>query len=315
MTRITLCRNSTYCLNIVTLLFVLSCLCTSVVSLEKEGFLHYQWDPETDRVDEEGNEIEYRTRNEQRTFAQSYLDINSLIPEDLSEFEPAVAAEMVTRTITSSLQDRIASVFEKATTDACRAKIAEHFGYYIHGIGGETSTPFADMFFQNQCPRPRELDFEKAMNTTYQPPRDEADYIDDANDLRLLYGILSHTSPQNTIRLIESLYEKGHIFVVHVDGKEASKQTYRVLVKYARKRNHVHVVPDRHRIRVNWGGYSMVSTISIFVLHIPFVYLIFSDMQLCNYDFSTSSYISFFRKYFITILTFLATSPSFSQLL
>lgn len=159
MARITLCRDSTYCLNIVTLLFVLSCLCTSVVSLEKEGFLHTQWDPQADNVDEEGNEIEYRTRNEQRTFDKSYLDIKRLIPEDLSELEPAVAAERVTKTITSNLQDRIASVFQKATTDGCRAKIAEHFGYYINGIGDETSTPFADMFFSKSVSEKERIRF------------------------------------------------------------------------------------------------------------------------------------------------------------
>jgi len=57
---------------------------------------------------------------------------------------------------------------------------------------------------------------------TYQPPPKEQMYIDDPLQLNLCYAIMTHETPDTTIRLIEALYEIGHIFVIHVDGKETS---------------------------------------------------------------------------------------------
>ena len=38
----------------------------------------------------------------------------------------------------------------------------------------------------------------------------------------------------------------------------ASEQPFRILCNYAEKRTHVFIVPSEHRVRVNWGAYSMV---------------------------------------------------------
>ena len=70
---------------------------------------------------------------------------------------------------------------------------------------------------------------------------------------------MTHGQARETIRLINTLYEPGHIFVIHVDGKEIADQTQRELLEYASSREHVHVLPDRNRVRVNWGGFSMVN--------------------------------------------------------
>ena len=98
------------------------------------------------------------------------------------------------------------------------------------------------------------------MNRSYYPPPEESEYIP-ADDLSLLYGILMHGSPNSTIRLIEALYEEkqNHTFVIHVDGKEVNDKAYEVLKMYAQNREYVHVVPNEYRVRVNWGGFSMVN--------------------------------------------------------
>jgi len=100
----------------------------------------------------------------------------------------------------------------------------------------------------------------------------EDGYYVDYRDLRLCYGILTHENPRATIRLMEALDEtyddddgggsgarRRHTFVVHVDGKEGSDETYEVLVSYAATRPHVHILPVARRVRVNWGGFSMVN--------------------------------------------------------
>jgi hypothetical protein len=61
------------------------------------------------------------------------------------------------------------------------------------------------------------------LNQTYQP--DDGIYIDDPAELKLLYAILTHRNPAETIRLV-GLHEPGHLFVIHVDGKEGSDDTY-----------------------------------------------------------------------------------------
>jgi len=84
-------------------------------------------------------------------------------------------------------------------------------------------------------------------------------YVEDADDLRLLYGILTHADPEATIRLVEALHQEGHTFVIHVDGKESSDDAYEALVEYAATRDYVHVLAHPHRVRANWGGFSLVN--------------------------------------------------------
>lgn len=201
-----------------------------------------------------------------------HIDLHYLnLPEnedlDLSTDDARDAARQVLQRIGASLEDRLTSMLSKAKTPECRAKIGEHFGYYINAIGKEEALPFSEAKFQNTCPEPV-LDWDNlpeavhigmVQNRTYQPPRNETEYIEDPDDLRLCFGILTHDDPAATIRLIEVLYEAGHVFVIHVDGKEASDETYDSLVEYASRHEHVHVLEKHQRVRVNWGGFSMVN--------------------------------------------------------
>jgi hypothetical protein len=201
-----------------------------------------------------------------------HVDLHNLdLPEnanlDLTTSDPRDAARQVMQRIGASLEDRLATIFSKAKTPECRAMVGEHMGYFINAIGKEEALPFAETTFKNECPEPvydwenlpDNIHIGEIQNRTYQPPRDEAEYIANPDDLRLCYGILTHDDATGTIRLMEVLYEEGHVFVVHVDGKESSDETYNALVEYAASRDHVHIVANDRRVRVNWGGFTMVN--------------------------------------------------------
>jgi hypothetical protein len=165
------------------------------------------------------------------------------------------------------LENRMAGLFEKATTAECRAKIGEHFSYFINAIGKEAPMPFANARFTNQCNEtkydfddlPPNISIAEIQNKSYQPPKEEAAYIDDPENLKLCYGVMTHANPNATIRLVEALYEVGHSFIIHVDAKENSADTYNALVEYASSRDFIHILDDPFRVRVNWGGFSMVN--------------------------------------------------------
>lgn len=175
------------------------------------------------------------------------------------------AAKLAMDPLGASITSRLELLFEKAHSAECREKIVKHFGYLVHAIGREEALPFVEVQFNNECDEPvydwnnlpEDMHIGDVQNRTYQPPRNESLYIDDPQDLKLLYGILTHDNPTATIRLIEALYEPGHVFVVHVDAKYS--QTQLDMLEYASKREHVHILGDNRRIRVNWGGFTMVN--------------------------------------------------------
>jgi hypothetical protein len=179
-----------------------------------------------------------------------------------------IVANDIAKQFGTALEQRLLKLFNKTKTHECRMKIATHLSYHINAIALEESLPFTDVKFTNECNEtvydewtklPEGMNIGDVQNRTYQPNRNESKYIPDANRMKLLYVILSHDNPNATIRLIEALYEDGfaHQFVIHVDGKYDSTQ--RILVNYATTRTDVHVVPDPFRVRVNWGGFSMVN--------------------------------------------------------
>lgn len=204
---------------------------------------------------------------------ESFVDLRNLsLPEnyglDLGNEDPSYAASQIMDRITSNLEARMVKVFQKAKTNECRQKIARHFSYFINAIGKELSSPFAEFELENTCyfggsdDGETVEDLERAEEESwkgYQPPRNDASYIDDPSDLNILYGILAHSDPDAVIRLVNALYEKGHKFVVHVDGKEASEDTQRQLVEFAESKEYVRILPDQNRVRVNWGAFSMVN--------------------------------------------------------
>lgn len=167
------------------------------------------------------------------------------------------------------------SLFEKATSLECRSKIAEHFGYFVNALGIERSLPFADVTFTNECPSPPAFDFNDPQpgrhlgmiqNKTYLP---EDGVYKAPQELTFCYAIMTHQHPPETIRLIESLYEPGHTFIIHVDGKEISDETHATLKKYAVSRPYINVLDHPQRVRVNWGGFSMVNA-TLQMLHYSF---------------------------------------------
>jgi len=97
-------------------------------------------------------------------------------------------------------------------------------------------------------------------NRTYKPPRNETNegtlYIS-PDKIILCYGILAHDSAEATIRIIEAVDEPTTIFIVHIDAKY--EENYLELEEYASKRDRVIVLDHPHRVRVNWGGFSMVN--------------------------------------------------------
>ena len=179
-----------------------------------------------------------------------------------------VVANDIAKQFGNVLEQRLLKLFDKTKTHECRMKIANHLSYHINAIALEESLPFTDVKFTNECNEtvyddwtklPEGMNIGDIQNRTYQPNRNESIYIPSASRMKLLYVILSHDNPNATIRLVETLYEQGysHQFVIHVDGKYDSTQ--RILVSYASLRNDTHIVPDPYRVRVNWGGFSMVN--------------------------------------------------------
>lgn len=201
------------------------------------------------------------TPTHQKIQEESFLDFSN----DNLLGDPAEAAHQVAHRLAATFENRLETVFQRAKTPECRAKIAEHFGYFVNAIALESSLPFGDVEFENSCPEPiydfenlpEGMHFGHIQNRTYQP--DDGIYIDNPAELKLLYAILTHRNPAETIRLVEILYEPGHLFVIHVDGKESSNDTYEYLLRYSEDKDYVHLIPHPYRCRVNWGGFSMVN--------------------------------------------------------
>jgi hypothetical protein len=185
--------------------------------------------------------------------------------DGLGEHSASDAAQLAMNSLGGNMRQRLESLFDKAHSSECRQKIVEHFGYFVNAIGLEQELPFVDIKFTNECDEPvydwnnlpKDMHIGNVQNRTYQPPRNESTYIENPQDLKLLFGILTHDNSIATIRLIEALYEPGHSFVVHVDAKYS--QTQEELLAYASTRDHVHILRDPRRIRVNWGGFTMVN--------------------------------------------------------
>jgi hypothetical protein len=186
----------------------------------------------------------------------------------LSLDDPSDSASLVMDRIGVNLRERMSSIFAKTKTAECRLKIAQHFGYFINAIGLEESLPFTDVEFTNECGEdvyiwkdlPETMNPGDIQNRTYNPTRsNETDYVNDPADLTLCFAIMAHDNPSATIRLMEALYEQGHVFIVHVDGKAIHDGTHARLVEYSATHPHVHVLEHPYRVRVNWGGFSMVN--------------------------------------------------------
>ena len=214
-------------------------------------------------------------------------EVGTYLPlPNLSNLAPSDAATTLlssTSGLPLNLHARLTTMFEKATSHSCRAKIAEHFALFLNGLAEETKFPFEDFYYPNTCTAiPRYGDWEtlpegvtvnEIQYREYQPDKKdvpEGTYIDKVEDLKICYVILTHDAPEATIRLMTSLYvEDVTNFVIHVDGKENADDTYTRLVEYAKEMNdymvnaegkeeYIRIVPRKKSVRVNWGGFTMV---------------------------------------------------------
>jgi hypothetical protein len=235
----------------------------------------------TERVDgnEERNLEKELVTDYQRDALQTYVDFSQVNVSG----NPKDAAWHAVAELTTDLHDRITTMYEKVETPECRKLIAHHFGHFYKAIATEHPLPFANIKFNNTCEGDVEYDFENLppgihmgiiQNRTYPPPRNESKYIS-SSQVVLCYGVLAHDSAASTIRLIEAVSEPTTHFVVHVDAKyEATHQALKI---YAYNRSRIQILDHPNRVRVNWGGFSMVNaTLQIlnYALQIDFTHFI-----------------------------------------
>ena len=239
-------------------------------------------------VDSGGRIVEDSSEDEESSSSSDDEDEDETIYLTLPNLAKFSADEAAYKVLSSTagfihpMHDRLSEMFEKAKTHECRAKIAEHFGLFANALAMETKFPFEDFYYPNMCkaiPRYRDWDnlpegvkVQDVQYRTYQPDKatvPEGTYLENAKELQLLYVILTHDKPEVTIRLIESVFVPDVTrFVIHVDGKEKSDDTYSALAKYTFEKNdeaekegkpeYIRMVPRENCVRVNWGGFSMV---------------------------------------------------------
>ena len=77
-----------------------------------------------------------------------------------------------------------------------------------------------------------------------------------AEDIAILYIILVHDHSSFVERIIDSLDEPQHTFVIHVDLKAPD---VRANLLHNTQRDNIFIVGEEQSQRVNWGGYSVVN--------------------------------------------------------
>jgi len=177
--------------------------------------------------------------------------------------------------ISDLMQQRMEELFKNTKTAECRALITEHMAKFVNSLALEISHPFQEFGLEltNECPEPvhhfnklpKGMTREKLMNRSYRAK--EKTFIDKPSKLKLLYVILAHDKPEQVSRLIDTLqsepkYMKSKVvpptFVVHIDNKVRSDETFRVLSEMYAEIDNVHILPDGLRVSVVWGAFSMV---------------------------------------------------------
>ena len=282
------------------------------------GFVPLEEDPPTPGMPEpplQQEQVDQPTTVSSPPMAQSAWTEHDRLDRDLSLHSPTNDTTTTTMTnaartasqtlwMGSSMTHRLEALFQKTTSDTCRALIVRHLGYFVSALGREEALPFAGnggFRLETTCPEPAYEDWTNLppgmhlghlQNRSYQPPPTQATYVQHANDLKLLYLILAHDDAPAVIRLVQALQDNDndstphphnnnstHLknasfssqsptsnkstptswFVIHVDAKESSEATYQRLHDYALEHANVHVVAHPYRVRVTWGGFSMVN--------------------------------------------------------
>lgn len=231
-----------------------------------------QAEEDEEEVEAEVEEAEENIQTEQEVRFGDVKLFSSL--EDRNKLSSNSSEEVLNHIITkttSNIKSRLNKEFfsksrDKAISGQCRSKIATHLNYYLSAIGNEESLPFSELYIENECTEtkydfdnlPADLGIGEIQNRTYQPSKEDAEYVA-SDELILCIGILTHVDANATIRLIEAMHVPGYVFIIHVDAKDQDKELYDNLVSYASVYQHVHILPHERRVRVNWGGFSMVN--------------------------------------------------------
>ncbi len=166
-------------------------------------------------------------------------------------------------------------VTRKAKTEECKKKIESEFMKMMATFSEERAQPFEDVFFHSQC----EGAYKKykpmlplGMKTPPRAPRinpatalPNNATIKSPEDISILYIVLIHDHADFAERLLRTLDEPQHTFVVHVDLK--AKQVYDSLVAFQAQakqkqqlRGKLHILSNEQgRENGAWGGFTLVN--------------------------------------------------------
>lgn len=169
------------------------------------------------------------------------------------------------KTILQILQDYSSAVqrlTKNAKTKECKSKITDAFNKYNRALSYETAYPFEDIMFFSECstmkPYPLlPLKTKKYPEKPYLAPSPVRPGISLLADrLAILYILLVHDQPEMLARIIQSLYEKQHTFVIHVDKK--APEVFKLAEYLTKVYDNVFVVREG-RQSANWGGFTIVN--------------------------------------------------------
>jgi len=164
---------------------------------------------------------------------------------------PLVAEDGLGVRVAAKMEARLEQMLVGTYTNSCRTRVRAAFEEYVVKSVGEDFLPFElSRFPANECNR-------KAPKGGNLVP---------AAEIRLVYLLLVHEQAFQTLRLIESLWEPQHHFLIHMDAKNASAETYAHLKAALSQRaeldptkgGNVHLLADEYRTSVSWGGYNVV---------------------------------------------------------
>eukprot|EP00903_Cladosiphon_okamuranus_P012640 g11825.t1 len=142
---------------------------------------------------------------------------------------------------------RLESLLRGTRTDECRAEIITAYQRYMGAQALERSLPFEGEKFAPQCTDPNA-----------RPEVPETGLIN-PEEVRLVYVLLAHDNPAQTIRLVNALDDtsgRGRTcFVIHIDTKAEDMQK-EMLEVFADRPNVI--VMEEDRLDVAWGGFNVV---------------------------------------------------------
>lgn len=163
---------------------------------------------------------------------------------------PLVAEGGLGARVAAKMEARLSQMLAGTYTAACRAKVRAAFEEYVVKSVGEDWLPFEQARFP-------------AQECNKKAPKGGAAVA--AAEVRLVYLLLAHEQAFQAVRLIESLWEPQHHFLVHVDAKNASQHTHAELALALAKmraadpaKANVHLLGDEYRTSVSWGGFNVV---------------------------------------------------------